>query len=237
MQNSQLMDSLRKFDSTVVILKQSDEESVFVSFSRFPPFRRAGRSLGRAEARKHSAVAGRAPRLRPNPRQTYFVILSEADRRTQRVQRPLADYAEQGGERQTKCSQESIWGKVTDSSSIFRSPQNDNAVFALNHFLSGTHSSARPGRLRGSHLRCEPAPGARSSLSEREQILRDMLAIIVILSVSEESMMNAASAEAACGLCQARRRETNEVQSNICIVSIQILRRYAPQNDKLLNRS
>ncbi len=31
-------------------------------------------------------------------------------------------------------------------------PQNDNAVFALNHFLSGTHSSARPGRLRGSHL-------------------------------------------------------------------------------------
>ncbi len=130
-QNSQLMDSLRKFDSTVVILKQSDEESVFVSFSRFPPFRRAGRSLGRAEARKHSAVAGRAPRLRPNPRQTYFVILS--------------------------VSEGSIWGKVTDSSSIFRSPQNDNAVFALNHFLSGTHSSARPGRLRGSRFQREPA--------------------------------------------------------------------------------
>jgi hypothetical protein len=45
-----------------------------------------------------------------------IVILSEADRRTQRVQRPLADYAEQGGERQTKCSQESILGKVADVS-------------------------------------------------------------------------------------------------------------------------
>ncbi len=64
-----------------------------------------------------------------------------------------------------------------------------------------------------------------------------MLAIIVILSVSEESMMNAASAETACGLCLARRRKTNAVQSNICIVSIQILRRSAPQNDKLLNCS
>ncbi len=48
---------------------------------------------------------------------------------------------------------------------------------------------------------------------------------------------NAASAEAADGLCRARRRKTNEVQSNICIVSIQILRRSAPQNDKLLNCS
>ncbi len=38
--------------------------------------------------------------------------------------------------------------------------------------------------------------------------------------------------KAACGLCRARRRKTNEVQSNICIVSIQILRRSAPQNDK-----
>ncbi len=31
--------------------------------------------------------------------------------------------------------------------------------------------------------------------------------------------------KAACGLCLARRRKTNEVQSNICIASIQILRR------------
>ena len=43
--------------------------------------------------------------------------------------------------------------------------------------------------------------------------------------------------KAADGLCRARRRTTNEVQSNICIVSIQILRRSAPQNDKLLNCS
>ena len=43
--------------------------------------------------------------------------------------------------------------------------------------------------------------------------------------------------KAADGLCRARRRKTNEVQSNICIVSIQILRRSAPQNDKLLNCS
>ena len=37
--------------------EQSDEESVFVSFSRFPPFRLAGRSLGRAEARKRAPQA------------------------------------------------------------------------------------------------------------------------------------------------------------------------------------
>ena len=140
----------------------------------------------------------------------------------------------QRSERQTQCSQESVYVYFyTDSSSIFRSPQNDNAVFALNRFRSGTHSGARPGRLRGSRFQREPAPGARSSVSEREQSLRDMPAIIVMLSVSEST--NAASAETACGLCRARRRETNEVQSNICIVSIQILRRYAPQNDKLLS--
>ncbi len=48
---------------------------------------------------------------------------------------------------------------------------------------------------------------------------------------------NAASAETACGLYLARRRETNEVQSNLCMLTIQILRRSAPQNDKLLNCS
>ena len=59
----------------------------------------------------------------------------------------------QRSERQTKCSQESVYVYFyTDSSSIFRSPQNDNAVFALNHFLSGIHFCVRPGRLRGSHL-------------------------------------------------------------------------------------
>ncbi len=97
---------------------------------------RAGRSLGRAEARKHPAVARRAPQAAPAPpRQPYFVILS--------------------------VSEGSIWGKVTDSSSIFRSPQNDNAVFALNHFRSGTHSSARPGRLRGSRLWARAGPGRK----------------------------------------------------------------------------
>ena len=113
-----------------------------------------------AQARKHPAVAGRAPQAASESKP--FVILNEVDRRTQRTQKPLADSAEQGGERQTKCSQESVYVYFyTDSSSIFRSPQNDNAVFALNHFLSGTHSSARPGRLRGSRFQREPAPGAR----------------------------------------------------------------------------
>ncbi len=80
---------------------------------------RAGRSPGR---RRPASVPRR---LRPNPK-SYFVILSESDRRTQRAQRPLADYAEQGGERQTKYSQESMTNdKESDSSSIFRSPQND----------------------------------------------------------------------------------------------------------------
>ena len=113
-----------------------------------------------AQARKHPAVAGRAPQAASESKP--FVILNEVDRRTQRTQKPLADSAEQGGERQTKCSQESVYVYFyIDSLSILRSPQNDNAVFALNHFLSGTHSSARPGRLRGSRFQREPAPGAR----------------------------------------------------------------------------
>ena len=49
-------------------------------------------------------------------------------------------------------SEEICNNRVTDSSSIFRSPQNDNAAFALNHFGLETHSSARPGRLRGSRF-------------------------------------------------------------------------------------
>ena len=49
--------------------EQSDEESVFVSFSRFPPFRLAGRSLPR---RRPASVPRR---LRPNPKP--FVILSK----------------------------------------------------------------------------------------------------------------------------------------------------------------
>ncbi len=57
------------------------------------------------------------------------VMLSESNRRTQRAQRPLADYASQGGERQTQCSQESMRdNRESDSSSIFRSPQNDELL-------------------------------------------------------------------------------------------------------------
>ncbi len=44
--------------------------------------------------------------------------------------------------------------------------------------------------------------------------------------VERSGSTNAASAETACGLCLARRMKTNEVQSNICIQMIQILRRY-----------
>ena len=93
-----------------------------------------------------------------------------------------------------------------------RAPQ---AASEIIHNAFSCKTFARAG-CRGRACGREPAPGARSSVSEREQILRDMLAIIVILSVSEESMMNAASAETACGLCRARRRKTNAVQSNIC---------------------
>ena len=122
---------------------------------------RAGRSLARRRPANIRLSPGVPRRLRPNLKP--FVILNEVDRRTQREQRPLADYAEQGGERQTQCSQESVYVYFyTDSSSIFRSPQNDNAVFALNRFRSGTHFCVRPGRLRRSRFQREPAPGARS---------------------------------------------------------------------------
>ena len=111
---------------------------LLVSEVRFPfSCRFSGLSVSRSVYACFRTGAGNLP----NPRQTYFVILS--------------------------VSEGSIWGKVTDSSSIFRSSQNDNAVFALNHFLSGTHSCARPGRLRGSRFQREPAPGAKSSVSER----------------------------------------------------------------------
>ncbi len=79
-----------------------------------------------------SSRAGlRRPRLRPasvprrlRPNLKPFVILNEVDRRTQREQRPLADYAEQGGERQTQCSQESVYVYLIQ---ILRrsAPQND----------------------------------------------------------------------------------------------------------------
>ena len=76
----------------------------------------------------------RRPRLRPasvprrlRPNLKPFVILNEVDRRTQREQRPLADYAEQGGERQTQCSQESVYVYLIQ---ILRrsAPQNDKLL-------------------------------------------------------------------------------------------------------------
>ena len=77
-----------------------------------------GRACGREPAPgARSSVSEREQSLRDML--AIIVILSEADRRTQRVQRPLADYASQGGERQTKCSQESMTNdKESDSSSV-----------------------------------------------------------------------------------------------------------------------
>ena len=65
-----------------------------------------GRRLGQRRPANIRLSPGVPRRLRPNLKP--FVILNEVDRRTQREQRPLADYAEQGGERQTQCSQESF---------------------------------------------------------------------------------------------------------------------------------
>ena len=95
-QNSELMDSLREFDSTIVILRSRATKNPYSCFFTIPAFQACGPPPAKAAARK------RAPNIKP------FVILNEVDRRTQRVQRPLADYAEQGGERQTQCSQTSV---------------------------------------------------------------------------------------------------------------------------------
>ncbi len=101
--------------------------------------------------------AGCAPNIKP-----YFVILSGA-KNLFPCEPKAADGLCRARRRKTNEVQSRICLRIldTDSSSI-DTPQNDNAVFALNRFRSGTHSGARPGRLWGSHLRCEPAPGARS---------------------------------------------------------------------------
>jgi hypothetical protein len=92
-------------------------------------------------------------------------------------------------------------------------------------------------------------PGRKVFRIRKRKSLRDMLAIIVILSGAKN--LFPCEPKAADGLCArgvrrsaalnmtvaaALRKEVNDkrVQSNICIVSIQILRRYAPQNDELL---
>ena len=86
----------------------------------------------------------------------------------------------------------------------------------------------RLGRRRPANIRLSPGVPRRLRPNPRQTYF-------VILS--EAKNLFPCEPKAACGLCLARRRKTNEVQSNICIVSIQILRRSAPQNDKLLNCS
>ncbi len=82
----------------------------------------AGRSLGRRRPANIRLSPGVPRRLRPNPRQTYFVILSVSEESFSLAnQRPRTDYAEQGGERQTKCSQESFWARLQ----MFRCAQHD----------------------------------------------------------------------------------------------------------------
>ena len=51
-----------------------------------------------------------------------------------------------------------------------------------------------PGPAAGVALSARAGPGRKVFRIRKRKSLRDMLAIIVILSVSEESMMNAASA-------------------------------------------
>ncbi len=84
---------------------------------------------------------------------------------------------------------------------------------------------------RGSFEPCGPQPPA----AEARRLRPESQAPLCHSERSEST--NAASAEIACGLYRARSRKTNEVQSNICILTIKILRRYAPQNDELLNCS
>ncbi len=100
-----------------------------------------------------------------------------------------------------------------------------------------TECRAQPaGHACGPPLREAAARTARRAEQRRQQIVRpDRLhpnpKPFVILN--EVKNLFPCEPKAACGLCRARKRKTNEVQSNICIVSIQILRRSAPQNDKL----
>ena len=89
-----------------------------------------------------------------------------------------------------------------------------------NLLISSIYSScARPGRLRGSHLRCEPAPGARvetlASALPHQRNSRNVGHACHNCHSERSESTNAASAEAACGLCRARRRKTNVVQSRI----------------------
>ena len=128
---------------------------------------RAGRSLGRRRPANIRLSPGVPRRLRPNPRQTYFVILNEV-KNLFPCEPKAADGLCRARRRKTNEVQSNI---CILTRQILRryAPQNDNAVFALNHFLSGTHSSARPGRLRGSRLWARAGPGRRADSSLRSE--------------------------------------------------------------------
>ncbi len=71
-----------------------------------------------AQARKHPAVAGRAPQAASESQALCHSERSE-ESFSLANRRPRTDYASQGGERQTKCSQESVYVYFyTDSSSL-----------------------------------------------------------------------------------------------------------------------
>ncbi len=111
--------------------EHSDEESInqqYLFFMCSPGSAAGVASSMRAGPGARSATLASALPHQRNSRNVGHacrnVMLSEADRRTQRVQRPLADYALQGGERQTKCNQESVYVYLIQ---ILRrsAPQND----------------------------------------------------------------------------------------------------------------
>ncbi len=80
--------------------------------------------------------------------------------------------------------------------------------------LRGTLAGLRCGRLRPARLK-EPNNGDCKSFARTGC---DRPTSTTLLCHSERSgSTNAASAETACGLCRARRRKTNEVQSRICL--------------------
>ena len=108
-----------------------------------------------AEARK------RAPQAAPES-PTDLLCHSEQSESTNAASAEAASGLCFARRRKTNEVQSRIYNnRVTDSSSIFRSPQNDNAAFALNHFGLETHSSARPGPAARVALLARAGPGRK----------------------------------------------------------------------------
>ncbi len=82
----------------------------------------------------------------------------------------------------------------------------------------------------GSFEPCGPQPWPAEARKRAPQAASESKPFVIL---NEVKNLFPCEPKAAGGLFRARRRKTNAVQSNIYIVSIQILRRYAPQNDKL----